>query len=502
MTAFSPVDEIEEKIASLNQAVQRKGIILNVEMEAEDEITAAVVLLLLVMLCGFLLIYNIFRISVISDIHFIVFAVAFSVITVWVSSRTAVSLAKRISPTEASRFHSSGKMKRIFAMLSFALGGTLCCAIFTVFTGYDTEWMVKRENESDFVVEQWHSKQLMDEPYEPMTEEFVQGIRNLDFVKESYLFYRARSARCDKMKQNGIFGESTGEVKMEGHYKEIMKKEFQELGLEKEDWDFLVEEGRAETGIVGMEPDALDMEMENVDILDGKADVCLFASGDYLIYQPFAIPPDRKKKDYLKYGMKAGDKVTVSFWNSDLWEYQTRTFTIMAVVTKKNDNYAGTMCDGGVQFIMPDRVFKDVYKDSAKKMISALRMNTSGRKPEMEQKTIDQMIKENFNFQIQSGSRYKTRQEEEKKRVQELYIGILFGCIVAMIGIVNIINTLVTDVVSRKLEFSTMHSIGMTKRQMAAKICLDGIRMVLAGGIPVCFLAFFLRHGCWHLLYL
>ena len=115
--------------------------------------------------------------------------------------------------------------------------------------------------------------------------------------------------------------------------------------------------------------------------------------------------------------MKAGDKVTVSFWNSDLWEYQTRTFTIMAVVTKKNDNYAGTMCDGGVQFIMPDRVFKDVYKDSAKKMISALRMNTSGRKPEMEQKTIDQMIKENFNFQIQSGSRYKTRQEEEKKRV-------------------------------------------------------------------------------------
>ena len=64
--------------------------------------------------------------------------------------------------------------------------------------------------------------------------------------------------------------------------------------------------------------------------------------------------------------------------------------------------------------------------------------------------------------------------------MQELYIGILFGCIVAMIGIVNIINTLVTDVVSRKLEFSTMHSIGMTKLQMAAKICLDGMRMVLA----------------------
>ena len=94
----------------------------------------------------------------------------------------------------------------------------------------------------------------------------------------------------------------------------LMEKEYQKLGFGEEGWDWLVEKGKAETGIIGMEPDAMDMEMENMDILDGKAETDLFASGDYLIYQPYALPEDMDKKEYTKYGMKAGDKVKLSFW--------------------------------------------------------------------------------------------------------------------------------------------------------------------------------------------
>ena len=414
------------------------------------------------------------------------FAAVFSAGTVWVSSQMALSLAREISPVAASKFRNSGRKKKIFAVVSFALGSILFCAVFTVFAGYDIEWMVGRMNESDFVVEQWHAKQLMFEPYEPMAEELIQDIRKLGFVKDSYLFYRARGERCDRIGQDGIYEESMGEVKMEGHYKEVMEKEYQKLGFGEEGWDWLVEKGKAETGIIGMEPDAMDMEMENMDILDGKAETDLFASGDYLIYQPYALPEDMDKKEYTKYGMKAGDKVKLSFWVPGSQEYQTREFTVMAVVSVKDDNYAGSI-EKGMQFVISDTMFQEIYVEDARKMISALHINTLGEDLEAEQETLEQMVKDSFNFQVKVGSKYKTRKEQENKRFQEMYIGIIFGLVVAVIGLVNIVNTIVTDVISRKLEYVAMQSIGMTKRQMAVNICLDGMKMIVPGFVLACF---------------
>lgn len=557
ITVFSGTDEIADKLAKLNKKVNGNGILVSVEADIEEEIINIAVLLVLVLVCGFFLIYNIFNISVINDIHFIgnmkiigmtkrqisvmfkwqvhrleavgipagiilgtgldffiiryfktvnlsyakyydinnsiflviIFAAAFSAGTVWISGQIALSLAMKISPVAALKYYNPGKKKKILAAASFALGGILFCAVFTVFAGYNTEWMVSRTNESDFVIEQWHARQLMYEPYEPVTEEFIQSIRNLSFVKESYLFYRARSGRCNKMDKSGIFKESLGEVKMEGHYREVMKKEYQKLKMEKEDWNWLVKNGRAETGIIGMEPGALDMEIKNMDVLDGKPDASLFASGNYLIYQPFDIPPDIDKKEYLKYGMKAGDKVKLSFWNPGCKKYNTKEFTVMAVADVKDDNYAGSI-EKDIQFVIPDTTFRDIYGGYAKKMISALHINTSGQNLKAEQEILNQMVKDNFNLQIRLNSKYKTQKDEENKRVQEMYIGMVFGLIVAVIGLVNIVNTLVTDVMSRKLEFATIQSVGMTKRQMAVNICLNGMQMGAGGGILICLLAF------------
>ena len=63
------------------------------------------------------------------------------------------------------------------------------------------------------------------------------------------------------------------------------------------------------TGILGMDAGALDMEAQNINVLDGKLNANLFASGDYLIYHPYN---NTVKKDYLNYGMRAGEKITLS----------------------------------------------------------------------------------------------------------------------------------------------------------------------------------------------
>lgn len=552
--------DIMEKIDELNGTVQGEGVLIKLELDIDEEITNTVFLLLLILLCGFLLIYNIFRISVVNDIHFIgnmktigmtkkqiccmlawqirrlgtvgimtgsvlgtgfnyfcirlfqemgysysryydmekaltagfVTGIVFSVITVWISSKTAVSLAGKISPVAASRYRTSGRKKKVIAVVSYTLGSMLFCVLFTVFAGYDTDWAIDRMNESDFTIQQWHAIQSMDEPYEPMTENFIQDIRDLDFVKESYLFYRARNAKCDKSEKKDMwYNENYGEVKWAGRYKEVMEKEIQKtdnMSLE----DFLYsycEEDRVETGIVGMESAALGMEAQSVDVLDGVLDAELFATGDYLIYQPYIIPENVSVKDYLEYGMRAGDKITLSIWNSDKQEYYTKTFTVLAVVQTKEDCYAGEI-DRMIQITLSDQTFQDIYGESAKNMISTLRMNTSGRNPGLEQETIEQILVDNFNTQIKVVSRYKSGLEQQGEKNQKILIGTILGACFALIGLVNIMNTVVTGVLSRKLEYASMQSIGMTRKQMARGICMDGMKLVMAGIVPVCALGF------------
>lgn len=549
-TMFTPIQDIMEDIKELNEAVSGNGIVMNMEGDLDGEILTTVVLLLLVIICGYLLIYNIFRISLVNDIQFIgnmkiigmtgkqvqvvhswqirriacigilagsafgtgfncfvihlfrsmdfsyarfydmgraiglglIAGILFAVLTVAASSRMAVSLGKKVSPVTACKYRVSGRMKKVFAAVSYALGIALFCAVFTVFAGYDTEWAVDRMNESDYVIRQWHAMQCMDEPYEPMEEDFIQKIRDLDFVKDSYVFYRARSKKCDIGNKN-LYNESEGEVKYDGRYKEVSEKERQKIGYIKEDWEIFVQEGRANTGIVGMEAGALNMEASNVDVWDGKLDAEQFATGGYLIYQPYVSLED-ENDGYFEYGMKAGDKVTLSFWNSWEGKYYKKDFTVMAVVQRKKDNYAAEMTQGGIQLIISDKAFEEVYGASAKKMISALHLNTEGKNPKTEQDTIDNIVKDNFNLQVQVDSRYKAQINEGSEKNQRVLIGTVLGAMFALIGLINILNIMVTNVLSRKLEYATMQSIGMTRRQMAAGICRDGMKMILAGMIP------------------
>ncbi len=150
----------------------------------------------------------------------------------------------------------------------------------------------------------------------------------------------------------------------------------------------------------------------------------------------------------------------------------------MAVVGRKEDNYAGEI-SLPIQFVISNNTFKEIYGESAKKMIGSLHLNTLGRNQRMEQSAIEKVIENNFNPQIQVNSRYKTNIYEQTKKEQGIYIGLVMGLIVAFIGLTNILNTIVTDVLSRKIEFATMQSIGMTKYQMMVRICGNGIKMVL-----------------------
>ena len=56
-----------------------------------------------------------------------------------------------------------------------------------------------------------------------------------------------------------------------------------------------------------------------------------------------------------------------------------------------------------------------------------------------------------------------------------LVIGGLIGCIMAFAGLINFTNMIITNIITRRHEFATMQSIGMTGKQLRRLMVYEGI---------------------------
>ena len=552
ITASTSSSIKQEKLDEVKEEAGGEGTFYIYPLDYTATYVGVAAVLLLIIACGYFLIYNIFYISVVNDIRFmgemktigmtgrqirtmlryqvrrlgvvgiaigilagtlmnlttvkilksldftfarycktmpgillaVPAAIIFSTVTVWISSRKALTLAGKVSPVEASRFRTSGKRKAVFAVVSFSLSGVLFCSLYTALMGYDVEYMVRRQNEADFRVFQYHAEQSMDSPYEPMDYEFATEVASLPFAEESFIYYGARDLKEET--DIGFYGESAGEVKYEGDIRELVDREFEESGGEP--WAILPN-GNYETRVTGIPAGALNMEEENMVIYSGSIDKEKFATGDYLIYQP--NDGWGKGKDYEYHALKAGDTLTVSFYNYEAEDYVDKTFTVMAVVGGKPDNYA-TGLNTGMNLAIPDQTFREIYGSQAEQMVSGIYLNTDGKDAKDQQETLEKMVAENFNPQVHLRSKYMDRLSEQTQKDQKTMMGLFVGLVFGFIGIANIVNTLVTNVLSRKIEFAAMQSIGMTKRQLAFTLFKDGMKLtgisfliIAAAGVPI-----------------
>ena len=54
-------------------------------------------------------------------------------------------------------------------------------------------------------------------------------------------------------------------------------------------------------------------------------------------------------------------------------------------------------------------------------------------------------------------------------------MGNAVSIIIALVGVLNFVNSMVTAIVSRKREFAVIQSVGMTKRQLCAMLVYEGV---------------------------
>ncbi len=74
----------------------------------------------------------------------------------------------------------------------------------------------------------------------------------------------------------------------------------------------------------------------------------------------------------------------------------------------------------------------------------------------------------------------KTMEEQyEAETRSKAVMGYSVSIVIALVGILNYINSMVTAIISRKKEFAMIQSVGMTKRQLRRMLAFEGLYYVV-----------------------
>ncbi len=270
-------------------------------------------------------------------------------------------------------------------------------------------------------------------------------------------------------------GEITGEGELARDRQAYVDSMEQKWGLDP--WHSLPgknERDNYPVSVAGMDAAYLDHESQYFTVLEGEFDAERFAQGGYLIYNRSLYLNDMEQSEGMAYQVHAGDRVSVTFFDSAADRYVEREFTVMALVT--GHNIYGTDNMGEVNIWLTDEAFQEIYSNYGE-LIGSICFNASGKRQDgtalsdkEQYEIIAGLVEEDGNLQLTLDSAYMTRvQNTETKRSMTAF-GILLAVIVGLIGVANMVNTVTTDVMARKVEYAAMQSIGMTGRQMKRDI--------------------------------
>lgn len=401
----------------------------------------------------------------------------FSWITVYISTKRPFKIAGMISPVEAARYRGK-KKKGVFSIISFALSGIVFLVVYTISMGYSVEIQTLEHNGTDFRISQRNALYGSDEPYQPISDELVRQLKNLEFAEDFRVFYQARTKPDYYIDQGGYqYRPSEGEISVEGELAQDLMAYREKLKREGAMWFVnpgTTERGNCPISVLGMNPEYLEHESQYFNVLEGSLDAEQFAQGNYLVYNRSHYTNDVTQSEGMEYQIHAGDEVTVTFYDDVADQYKERKFKVMALVTCSN--IFGTDTAGEARLWIADRTFEEIYSDSGN-LIGNICFNVSDHMrdgtvlTEKEQfDVITDIVKREGNMQLTIDSVYQSRLHfMEQKRTMTAF-GILLAVIVGLIGIANMVNTVTTDVMARKTEYAAMQSIGMTGRQMKRDI--------------------------------
>lgn len=230
--------------------------------------------------------------------------------------------------------------------------------------------------------------------------------------------------------------------------------------------------------------------LSKLKVLDGKLDIKKFQQGGYVLITEIigdhtagarVYEPGEKIKflsvsedsEFVETKDKNGNVTEVHWENLKETEYE-----VMAIVELPDSMTDQTSPVNGVQTILP---LKDVQKDPYSWCF--------GISYGVEKEYLDRFIQtvkdysENVNRDMGYLSKENLMEGFQTMIGSIRMIGISLSAVIAFIGILNFINSMITGIIARKREFAILCSIGMTEQQLKRMLLEEGLYYVLISGM-------------------
>lgn len=421
--------------------------------------------------------------SVIYSVHPIIFvgAALFSYVTVRVAASKPGKMAAKISPVEAVKFSGVTKIgkkktkrsvhgatltkmamgnllrqkKKLFLMLaSVSLSIVLFSIVYTVISSINVNKYLNSFISGDFVVMETQDGSTNIEGGDPLTEEVAEELRAVDGVKNVDFVY---------------FTETY--MKMNGTIKNLLKPLAASEDPDQPIYRSVLENGKISTELSGISRGWYDVLREN-DIVAGTFNPEKFASGQYvLVTQAFLA--EEEEGDLPTY-FTPGDRIHIDTLG--------KSYEVMAVGKLDAFYAAGTKSyvPAGIKIYLPVAELKDTDSDA---QILSLTLHVEPESKDHVELAAQAITDSSSGLILKSRDDYKEELSGFIRVFKSIGYGLSF--IIAFIGVMNYINTMITGILSRRNELAVLESIGMTKKQLKKLLFYEGLLSVMLTGMIV-----------------
>lgn len=207
-----------------------------------------------------------------------------------------------------------------------------------------------------------------------------------------------------------------------------------------------------------------DFPLSQLNIVEGELDLEKLKTGNYIIEGVWS--DDNGKIIWTSSSFEIGDKVTVKTSDGAQKEYE-----VMAKAEiERGMSVRYYTLNGDVMFL-PAGEFESLIK---KPVAMSYVFNVDDGHTE----AVESFLQDYTN-KVEPTMDYESKKVfvNDFKTTQNMFltVGVILSLIIGMIGILNFINSILTGIIARRREFAMLQSIGMTDRQLTRLLALEGL---------------------------
>lgn len=408
----------------------------------------------------------------------------FAYLTVLISCMKPAKIAGKVSPMEALRYTDTGaaskrkikksaggasipkmalanlgrnKKRTITVICSLTLGLVLLSCVYAKNASFDMDKYMSQTVISDFEVEDSSISSTFGiyNPYgTTISRSLVQNIEGLSGLEATGRLY------------SQVFTHQIGASALENiqtYYNaddRLAYIEATDAGLAEAYHDMTLS-GECVSILYGVDGLILNAFAQDGRILDGAFDKDKFLSGGYVVMEAATGAEDSEKETQPTYSV------------GDMVELNGQQYEVMAIVADISTITRGvnSSTQDFLSFYLPADTFREMYPDNT---LRKLFFDVAEEyQPQAEEMLI--VYRDNVDKSLSYTAKSTLIAHYQEQTRANTAMGFAISLIIAFVGILNFINSMLTAIVSRQKEFAMIQSVGMTKRQLRSMLIDEGL---------------------------